>query len=149
MVRIFFLLALPVCCSLQEHPQWADINNARQTITQMLTGIGDRNLPMIRRYTTPDFLILEDGHLYNLDSISKDIARTRRFAAYKRVNHIYFATTRINGNAAWLAFTDIADVTKNGKTTTESFLESAFLIKLKGAWKVYMIHSTTIASYVK
>lgn len=114
----------------------------------MLEGVSNRNMSMIRQYTTPDCLILEDGHLYNLDSIAKHVAQQKRMAS-TRVNHIYFATTRIDGNTAWLAFTDIADITEHGKTTTEHYLESAFLTKVNCVWKVQMIHSTTIAVYVK
>lgn len=128
--------------------QPTDINNAQKTLTQMLAGISNRNMSMIRQYATPDCLILEDGHLYNLDSIAKHMAHAKRIAS-SRVNHIYFATTRIDGNSAWLAFTDITDITEHGKTTTENYLESAYLTKVAGRWKVQMIHSTTITTYVK
>lgn len=128
--------------------QTTDSRNAQRTLTQMLAGISSRNMAMIREHATPNCLILEDGHLYNLDSIAKHMFRAKRLAS-ARVNHIYFATTRIDGSSAWLAFTDITDITENGKTTTENYLESAYLTKVNGVWKVHMIHSTTIATYVK
>lgn len=128
--------------------QLTDTGKAQQALVQMLAGISYRNMSMIRRYATPNCLILEDGHLYNLNDVAKQLAGARRTAA-TRVNHLYFATTRINDSTAWLAFTDIADITEKGKTTSEHYLESAYLIKVNGVWKVRMIHSTTIATYVK
>jgi hypothetical protein len=115
----------------------------------MLDGVSNRNISVIRQNTTPDCLILEDGHLYTLDSVAKHMAHAKKAASYHRVNHLYFATTRVEGNAAWVAFTNIADITINEKTITENFLESAYLTKISGVWKVQMLHSTSITSYTK
>jgi hypothetical protein len=143
------LLPITVLWALQAKPQSTCYRNVQQAITRMLDGVSNRDMLMIRRNTTPDFLILEDGHLYTLDSVTKHLAHAKKAASYHRINHLFFATTRVEGNAAWVAFTDIAAITINGKTTTENFLESAYLTKINGAWKVQMIHSITVTSYIK
>lgn len=80
---------------------------------------------------------------------SSRIHRMEYFPVSLACPFLLFATTRVEGNAAWVAFTDIATVTMNGKITTDNFLESAYLTKVNGAWKVQMIHSVTVTSYVK
>lgn len=142
------LLVSGMLCSLQSVLQPTEKQQAQKALTQLLQGIADHNMPMIRAYATPDCLILEDGHLYNLDSIEKHMAHAKQVAS-QRINHLYIATTRIENNTAWLAFTDITVVTENGKTTTDNFLESAYLVKVANVWKVHMIHSTTVTSYQK
>jgi hypothetical protein len=145
------LLLLPctILCSLQLRPQSTCYRNVQQAITLMLDGVSNRDMAMVRRNSTPDCLILEDGHLYTLDSVAKHLAHAKKATSYLRVNHLFFATTRVEGNAAWVAFTDIATITMNGKTTTDNFLESAYLTKVNGVWKVQMIHSITVTSYIK
>lgn len=142
------ILPISVFCSLQAIPQSASYRNVQQAIIQMLDGVSNRDMLKVRRNTTPDCLILEDGHLYTLDSVAKHLAHAKKAASYHRSNHLFFATTRVEGNAAWVAFTDIATVTMNGKSTTDNFLESAYLTRVNGAWKVQMIHSVTVTSYV-
>jgi len=140
------LIAIGSC--LQVMPQATDSRQVQKALTQMLNGIANRDIAMIRHYSMPDCQILEDGHLYNLDSITKHMAQAKSRAS-TRVNHLYIATTRVDGNTAWLAFTDIVNITVNGKTAVENYLESAYLTKVAHAWKVQMIHSTTVTTYVK
>jgi hypothetical protein len=142
-------LTITILFSFQAKSQSAYDRNVQQAITRMLNGVSNRDMSIVRQNTTPDCLILEDGHLYTLDSVAKHLARAKKIASYHRVNHLYFATTRVEGNAAWVAFTDIADITTNGKATTDNFLESAYLTKINGVWKVQMIHSTAVTSYIK
>lgn len=148
--RVMLLLSpITILCSLQAKSQYTCHRNVQQAITHMLEGVSNRDMSIIRRNSTPDCLILEDGHLYTLDSVAKHLAHAKKVASYHRVNHLFFATTRVEGNAAWVAFSDIATITINGKAITENFLESAYLTKVRGAWKVQMIHSVTATSYVK
>jgi hypothetical protein len=50
----------------------------------------------------------------------------------------------ITGNTAWIAYVNRGSATIGAKTETLSWLESAFLEKQGGVWKIVFMHSTRV-----
>jgi ketosteroid isomerase-like protein len=50
----------------------------------------------------------------------------------------------INGNTAWIAYVNQGSITDASGTQNLKWLESAFLQKQAGAWKIVFLHSTRV-----
>ena len=50
----------------------------------------------------------------------------------------------VSGNTAWIAYTNKGSITDASGTINQTWLESAFLEKQAGAWKIVFMHSTRV-----
>jgi ketosteroid isomerase-like protein len=113
------------------------------TITEAFQGLADSDLAKLKQHCTPDIVILEQGVVWNMDTIESRIV-TRNKDNYKRINALEFTGTTITGNMAYTYFNNRADITSNGQSTTVKWLESAILIKEGDEWKIKLLHSTLL-----
>ena len=51
----------------------------------------------------------------------------------------------ISGNTAWIAYVNKGSITDPSGITNEKWLESAFLEKQAGNWKIIFMHSARVA----
>jgi ketosteroid isomerase-like protein len=64
-------------------------------------------------------------------------------AAGKRTDeHVTEPDIHISGNTAWIAYVNKGSITDASGTVNQNWLESAFLQKQAGAWKIVFMHST-------
>ena len=56
--------------------------------------------------------------------------------------HVTEPDIHINGNTAWIAYTNKGNITNASTTTDQQWVESAFLEKQSGNWKIVFMHST-------
>jgi ketosteroid isomerase-like protein len=52
----------------------------------------------------------------------------------------------ISGNTAWIAYVNQGSITDASGTLGQKWLESAFLQKQAGIWKIAFMHSTRVAA---
>ena len=114
---------------------------AEQAIVRFFDGLATLNEKMIRENCTNDFILLEDGEVWNMDTLISKIS-PKKSTDFKRTNHFNFFQTEISGNQAWMAYDNTANITINGRDIRVDWLESAILRKEKGVWKIWMLHST-------
>ena len=100
----------------------------------------------ISKFYTDDFLLIENGEVWNNDSIANYLNNARLANPIpKRVNRFDFIEIKIIDGIAWLAYHNFATFTINNEITREAhWLESANAIKTKNGWKVQMLHSSKI-----
>jgi ketosteroid isomerase-like protein len=117
--------------------------NIQQTIINLFEGFSAFDTNQIISYCTKDVKILEDGVIWNADSLRLKISQGKS-RNIKRVNTITFVQTQVQGKVAWTTYHNQANITVNGKQVTRKWLESAVLIKEGKEWKVSLLHSTVI-----
>jgi ketosteroid isomerase-like protein len=90
-----------------------------------------------------DFYIFDGGARFNGDSI---IALIRaQHAAGKRYEwNVTEPDVHIRGNTAWIAYVNKGSITDASGTVDQNWLESAFLEKQAGTWKIVFMHSTRV-----
>ncbi len=115
----------------------------QQAITGVFDGFSALSLEKIMRHCTPDVTILEDGVVWNADSIAAAMKRVEGMD-FKRVNSFNFLQTEVRGNTAWTSYYNQADLQINGTPRQVRWLESAVLVKEAGQWKIKVLHSTVI-----
>jgi hypothetical protein len=121
---------------------------SQQTVQSIIRGvfqaISSFDMESVRSYCKPDIKILENGKIWNLDSLALRVNQAKAAGNLKRVNKIDFWDTRINGNVAWTYYNNEALFTSGDKTFSVEWLESAVLVRAKGEWKIAFLHSTTL-----
>ncbi len=137
-----FLLAALTPAAAQNKPS-AEAAPVQQAITGVFDGFSAMSLEKIMRHCTPDLILLEDGVVWNADSIAAAINRMKG-VDFKRVNSFDFLQTEVRGNTAWTSYFNQADMQINGTPRQVRWLESAVLVKEAGGWKVKVLHSTVI-----
>ena len=102
------------------------------------------NSSAIERYYTQDFILLEDGEIWD-NKIIKDYldGAFKNQPIPSRVNKFEFIKTEVDGNMAWVAYNNYATTSRNGKIIREiHWIESAVAIKTPDGWRLKMLHST-------
>ena len=140
----FFLLILltPSLCFGQK-----DEDLVKQLIQDVFDGIwSDLDSTKLAMYHTEDFVILENGEIWTNDSIAnyqnKQLKRENRA---KRNNRFEFVKVEKTKNIIWLAYQNYATWTSEGEIVGKAhWLESAVAVKIKGKWKLKMMHSTYV-----
>jgi hypothetical protein len=100
----------------------------------------------IDKYYTKDFLLLENGEVWNNDSIAKylDNALLRK-PNPKRINTIEIIDIKVANRMAWVAYQNYATFTVDNKIIRKAhWIESATAILTESGWKLEMLHSTRI-----
>lgn len=102
----------------------------------------------IDKYYTKDFLLLENGEVWNNDSIKNylDNAMLRK-PSLKRMNTIEVIEIKIANKLAWIAYQNYATFSSDNKIIRKAhWLESATAILTENGWKLEMLHSTRIVN---
>ena len=102
----------------------------------------------IDKYYTKDFLLLENGEVWNNDSIKNylDNAILRK-PNLKRMNTIEVIEIKIAKKMAWIAYQNYATFSSDNKIIRKAhWLESATAILTENGWKLEMLHSTRIVN---
>lgn len=96
------------------------------------------------KFYTEDFLLLEHGEVWNLDTITNYLERAQKNPnPTVRTNRFDFIETKIFGDRAWIAYHNYATITRNGQVIQELYwLESATAIRTSSGWRLDMLHST-------
>lgn len=98
----------------------------------------------IDKYYTKDFLLLENGEIWNNDSIANYLNKAILDKPIpNRVNSIEVIEIKILNKMAWIAYKNQAVFSFDDKRTKKVYwLESATAILTKNGWKLEMLHST-------
>lgn len=99
----------------------------------------------LRKHVSSDFVLLEDGAVWNLDSLNQALAKMIG-KPFTRTNTIDVISSRKWGDLAWISYYNTAYIALAEKKRTINWLESAVLFKENGHWKLTLMHSTTMSS---
>jgi ketosteroid isomerase-like protein len=91
----------------------------------------------------PDFYIFDGGARFNGDSIMGFI-KAQHLAGKRYVWNMTEPDVHISGKTAWVAYVNKGSITDASGTVNQNWLESAFLQKQAGAWKIVFMHSTRV-----
>jgi ketosteroid isomerase-like protein len=90
-----------------------------------------------------DFYIFDGGARFNGDSIMAFIKAQHAAGKHYEWN-VTEPDVHISGDTAWIAYVNKGSITDASGTTKQNWLESAFLEKQAGNWKIVFMHSTRV-----
>ena len=101
----------------------------------------------IDQFYTKDFTLLENGEIWNNDSIKINFKKVKlkEKVIPKRTNKIDFVEVTIGNGMAWVTYYNQGTWTEGDQFLGKAnWLESAVLIWTEKRWKIQMLHSTVI-----
>ena len=108
----------------------------------------DLDSTKIEKYYTNDFILLENGIIWNNDSVKRHLNRTQKeveIYKYKRLNKFDVLRSVNNQNTIWIAYNNYGTCVKSVDTLRSvHWLESVIAKKENGRWKLQQLHSTTV-----
>ena len=145
---------ITVCCLVACAPValMAQINSASQTaeqsavtrtIADALKAAEDNDLQAFKSHLMPDFYMYDAGQRYDAAGIVDRLKQVQQSGARLQW-HVTAPDVRLYGTTAWIAYVNDGSVTTQHGTTERKWLESAFLVKIAGVWKVAFWHSTPV-----
>jgi ketosteroid isomerase-like protein len=90
-----------------------------------------------------DFYIFDGGARFNGDTIMAFI-KARHAAGKSYEWNVIEPDVHISGNTAWIAYVNKGSISDASGTVNQNWLESAFLEKQAGTWKIVFMHSTRV-----
>jgi hypothetical protein len=132
-----------VFISLNAGAQNTEQTNVNRSLVKLFDALAALNMKDIKEFSTKDLIVLENGVVWNLDTIARKVDNLKA-VSFSRTNHLDFAQTEVKGNTAWVVYHNSADMIINGTEVHAKWLESAVLVKEDEVWKVKLLHSTTL-----
>jgi len=72
----------------------------QKTLADLFQALADQDLDKLKDNCTTDVLIIENGEVWNLDTLLKKASQPRA-ADFKRINTIEFIDIKVSGKIAW------------------------------------------------
>ena len=141
MKRTFFILLIAIS-STKVFAQ-KEKYNIEASVVGFFNGLSLIDADTLKYYSTSDFQLLEDGKVWNLDTLINKVM-PRKNLNITRTNRFEFIKTEQNGTMAWVSYNNSAEFRQGEKQQTIQWLESAVLRKVEGRWKVQLLHSTKL-----
>ena len=80
-----------------------------QTVVKFFDALSELDTQKLKLQTTEDFMLLEDGQVWNTDSLTRYFEPMKKMNI-TRVNKFNFIKTVITNNTAWTAYYNRADM---------------------------------------
>lgn len=153
MKKIALTLLFPLIFQITALAQNSIKQNEAQEVQQLIQNSFDSlfsgyRVELLDRLYTPDFLLLEQGEVWDMDFIKTYLGdRSKNPNPVTRTNHFEFIKTEVFGDRAWVAYHNWATFTKEGAAPREVYwLESASAIRTSEGWRLELLHSTRVES---
>jgi ketosteroid isomerase-like protein len=117
-----------------------DTIKIKAVLLDFFNGISTQDFEKLNQSVTSDFVLYEDGRIWNLDSAAMNIRRNMPFS----VNyHLSNMKLHVDTQSADITYTNHADFTfAKGKLSLD-WIESATFRKSDGTWKINFLQVTT------
>jgi ketosteroid isomerase-like protein len=127
----------------QQKPLTSDERQVVDTVSAIFIAARADDVAKFDSIIAPGFYIFDVGARFNGDSIMALIKA--QHAAGKRYEwNVTEPDVHISGNTAWIAYVNKGSITDASGTVNQNWLESAFLEKQAGTWKIVFMHSTRV-----
>ena len=122
----------------------ADESQIVDTVSTIFDAARADDVAKFKSVIAADFYIFDGGARFNADSIMAFIKAQHAAGKHYEWN-VTEPDVHISGNTAWIAYVNKGSITDASGTTNQKWLESAFLEKQAGNWKIIFMHSTRVS----
>jgi hypothetical protein len=113
------------------------------TVSTVFTAARADDVAKFDSVIASDFYIFDGGARFNGNSIMTLIKAQHAAGKHYEWN-VTEPDVHISGNGAWIAYVNKGSITHASGTVNQNWLESAFLEKQAGVWKIVFMHSTRV-----
>lgn len=134
------LLIIGALTSCQKNRQTDDPEILKQILAEYFDGIKNLDKNKLDSLTTSDFILFEDGRVWNNDSL---INFGKQFKSFTGEWKLYNMKIHIDQTSGDIVYDDHGELLINDTLKlTFDWLESATFRKINGNWKINFLHST-------
>jgi ketosteroid isomerase-like protein len=112
-------------------------------VSTIFSAASTEDIAKLDSVTAPDFYIFANGMRFNGEALMAAI-KALHAAGKRNDEHVTEPDVHITGNIAWIAYVNKGSITDASGTVNQNWLESAFLEKQAGTWKILFMHSTRV-----
>lgn len=142
---IFLIVSIFLSSFLQAQPLLTKEQQAvQQTVINFFEALSNRDSVSLKKCCAADIILLENGSTWNADTLILKAITLNTATDFRRVNSLDFIRTTVHKSTAWTTYSLYSEITRNGKQSTVQWLETVVIIKVKGQWKIKVLHSTLI-----
>jgi hypothetical protein len=127
----------------QQRSAASDTTQIVDTVKALFTAASTDDLAKFDSLVTPGFYMYDGGARFNGESIMALIKADHAAGRHYEWN-VTQPDVHISGDTAWIAYVNEGSVTDASGTQHLKWLESAFLKKDAGAWRIAFFHSTRV-----
>jgi ketosteroid isomerase-like protein len=127
----------------QRKPLTSDQRQVVKTVSTIFSAASAEDIAKFDSVIAPDFYIFANGTRFNGDAIMGAI-KAQHAAGKCYDEHVTDPDIHISGNIAWIAYVNKGSITDASSTVSQNWLESAFLEKQAGTWRIVFMHSTRV-----
>jgi ketosteroid isomerase-like protein len=136
-----FALSLVLSCS-QKQGTTVEAQKVEKALHDFFTAISEYNYQGIKDVCTKDYQLLEDGLVWNADSLVNAIKPME--GKVKIVYRLEEIRTKLEGDMAWMSYRNKAVLTSTDGEEKLEWVESAIFEKQNYQWKMALLHSTRV-----
>ncbi|HEY1742582.1 MAG TPA: nuclear transport factor 2 family protein [Granulicella sp.] len=125
----------------QQNALTADQTKIVDTVNTVFAAARADDIAKFDSVVAPDFYIFDGGLRFNGDAIMTFI-KTQHEAGKHYEWNVTEPDVHISGHTAWIAYTNKGSVSDSSGIKNLTWLESAFLEKRAGVWKIVFMQST-------
>ncbi|MEA2263688.1 MAG: hypothetical protein QOJ51_6513 [Acidobacteriaceae bacterium] len=146
LIAVTLVLALsanPITARAQQKPLTADQARIVDTVNTIFAAALTDDVAKFDSVIAPGFYIYDVGARFNEDSIMA-LIKAQHIAGKRYEWKVTEPDVHISGKTAWIAYVNKGSITDASGSVNQTWLESAFLEKQAGAWKIVFMHSTRV-----
>jgi ketosteroid isomerase-like protein len=127
----------------QQPAATAEETRVVETVRAIFAAATADDLAKFHAVTTPGFYLFDEGFRFDGDTIMK-LAKADHAAGKVYVWTVTAPDVHVDGDTAWIAYVNKGSVTDASGTVDHQWLESAFLKREAGVWRIAFMHSTPV-----
>jgi ketosteroid isomerase-like protein len=127
----------------QQKALTGDQNQIVDRMNAMFTALQKDDAAGLNSILAPDFYMFDGGHRFNGEGVMAQI-RTLQDSGKRFEWSVTEPDVHVSGNTAWIAYVNQGSITDASGSVNQQWLESAFLERQTGLWKVRFVHSTRV-----
>jgi ketosteroid isomerase-like protein len=142
-VFAFVSFALIPTAKAQNGSAMSDQNQIVGAVNTVFAAVRADDSQELDSVVTPDFYIFDGGVRLNADSLMA-LMKAQHAAGKRYEWNVTDPDVHVSGNTAWVAYINKGSIGDAGGSVNQQWLESAFLEKEAGTWKIVFMHSTRV-----
>src|ERR1700722_20052112 len=111
-----------------------------EKLKNVFQGVATQDFEKLKVTTTSDFILYEDGRLWNIDSAFMNIRNRMPYTVKFQMDNLKFFVDRESGDVTYTNHGDF--VFNNAEKLSLDWVESATFRKINGIWKINFLQAT-------
>nr|WP_321412350.1 nuclear transport factor 2 family protein [uncultured Carboxylicivirga sp.] len=138
--NLLLIIGIGIFFSCQNEKKTDDPEVLEKVLITYFDGIRDKDLAKMNAATTTDFVLFENGKVWNNDSLYSFLNILPPYAATFDISPIKISIDKEIGNLYYLNHMDM--ILNDSIEDNYDWIESATFKKVEGEWKLDFLHST-------